>query len=63
MDGIASVSGVGAVASRVSFTASTSTGETSGTDVQGDVNTLALKLIQAVVANSPTGVQHLDVKA
>ena len=47
MDGIASVSGVGTVASRVSFTASTSPGETSGTDVQGDVNTVALKLILA----------------
>lgn len=60
MDAIASVSGVGAVAGLVSFTGSTST---TVTNVEDDVSIQALKLIQAAVANTPTGVQHLDLKA
>ncbi len=63
MDAIASVSGVGAVAGRVSFTGSTSPTVTSVVDANDDVSIQALKLIQAAVANTPAGVQQLDVKA
>ena len=63
MDAIASVSGVGAVAGRVSFTGSLSPTAASGGNVEDDVSIQALKLIQAAVANTPTGVQQLDLRA
>ncbi len=63
MDGLASISGVGAVAGRVSFTASGPPQVGRGPrDTTGDISASALKLIQAAVANTPTGVEQLDVK-
>ncbi len=62
MDGLASVSGVGTVAGQVSFTASAPPSEQGPRDFTGDIGANALRLVQAAVANTPTGVQQLDVK-
>ena len=63
MDGLASISGVGTVAGQGSFTASASPPAQRGPrNMTGDINAGALKLIQAAVANTPAGVQQLDVK-
>ena len=63
MDGLASISGVGAVAGQVSFTASAPPVAQRGPrDMTGDISASALKLIQAAVANTPAGAQQLDVK-
>ncbi len=62
MDGLASISGVGAVAGQVSFTVPTPQVSRESRDMTGDISVSALKLILAAVANTPAGVQQLDVK-
>ena len=63
MGDLASISGVGAVAGQVSFTVSAPPPAPQGpSDMTGDISASALKLIQAAVANTPAGVQQLDVK-
>ncbi len=62
MDGLASISGVGAVAGQASFTVSTPPLSRGPRDMTGDISVSALRLIQAAVANTPTGTQQLDVK-
>ncbi len=62
MDGLAPISGVGTVAGRVSFRVPTQPVSRGPRDMTGDISVSALKLIQAAVANTPAGVQQLDVK-